>query len=77
MMQTKLDELSQLAEAEATLAEGKRLKPYQVLMVGDSTIRHQYGAICGFLGERKGLRFDPAVSDSIIVCRASCAEHRV
>ena len=56
-MQAKLDTLAVIAEER----EDTQTDPYRVLMVGDSTMSHQYGAICGFMGEREGRRFDPNV----------------
>ena len=41
--------------------EGTETDPYLVFMVGDSTMSHQYGAICAFMGERDGRRYDPDV----------------
>lgn len=56
-MQAKFDELSEIAENE-----GKPEHPFRVVMWGDSTMKHQFGAVCGFLAEREGRRFDPSVS---------------
>lgn len=56
-MQAKFDELSELAESEENKDE-----PFLVVMSGDSTMKHQWGAMCGFLAEREGRRFDPMVS---------------
>ncbi|CAM9324458.1 unnamed protein product, partial [Ectocarpus sp. 12 AP-2014] len=52
----KLDVLAALVENQQG---GRREKPFRVLMVGDSTMRHQYGALCGFMGEREGRRYNP------------------
>lgn len=54
-MQAKFDELVEIAEAE------NKEKPFRILMVGDSTMKHQFGSMCGFLGEREGHRFNSAV----------------
>ncbi|CAM9179910.1 unnamed protein product [Ectocarpus sp. 12 AP-2014] len=56
VMQAKLDVLAALVENQQG---GRREKPFRVLMVGDSTMRHQYGALCGFMGEREGRRYNP------------------
>lgn len=55
-MQAKFHELSAMVEAE----EGKE-ESFRVLMVGDSTMKHQFGVLCSFLGENKGRRFNPEV----------------
>ncbi|CAM9242043.1 unnamed protein product, partial [Sphacelaria rigidula] len=47
-LQVKFDELSRLAE------EDPDKPPYKVSMVGDSTMRHQFGAMCAYLAEREG-----------------------
>lgn len=57
MIQPRIDALAALAEAEGK--DGS--PPYLVTMVGDSTMMHQHGAMCSFLAERPGRRFDPAV----------------
>ena len=64
-MQAKLDVLAEIAEER----EDSKTDPYRVLMVGDSTMRHQFGAICGFMGEREGRRFDPEVRQRVCCCR--------
>lgn len=56
-MQAKLDLLASIAEER----EDTETEPFRVLMIGDSTMSHQFGAICGFMGEREGRRFDPEV----------------
>ncbi|CAM9373258.1 unnamed protein product [Ectocarpus sp. 12 AP-2014] len=56
VMQAKLDVLAALVENQQG---GRREKPFRVLMVGDSTMRHQYGALYGFMGEREGRRYNP------------------
>lgn len=56
VIQAKLDELAEIVEAE------NKTDPFRVLMAGDSTMKHQFGAICAFLGEREGRRFNPMVS---------------
>ena len=55
-MQAKIDELARIVEAREDNSEY-----FRVMMVGDSTMEHQYGAVCSFLGEREGRRFDPEV----------------
>ena len=66
-MQAKFEELAMIAESDAARevaaarGEDPSAKPYRILMVGDSTMRHQFGAVCGFLAERPGKRFDPNV----------------
>lgn len=55
-MQAKIDELALIAEAQEDATE-----PFRVMMVGDSTMEHQYGVVCAFLAEREGRRFDPEV----------------
>ncbi|CAM9449902.1 unnamed protein product [Ectocarpus sp. 12 AP-2014] len=57
-MQAKLDLLASIAEER----EDTETEPFRVLMIGDSTMSHQFGAICGFMGEREGRRFDPEVT---------------
>ncbi|CAM9213547.1 unnamed protein product, partial [Laminaria digitata] len=59
MMQARIDQLALIAEAREDTTE-----PFRVMMVGDSTMEHQYGTICSFLGERGGRRFDPEVSQN-------------
>eukprot|EP00903_Cladosiphon_okamuranus_P016927 g15603.t1 len=54
-MQGKLDTLAAIAEDR----ENTKTEPYRVLMAGDSTMSHQFGAICGFMGERDDRRYDP------------------
>ena len=56
-MQAKLDNLAAIAEER----EDTQTNPYLVLMVGDSTMSHQFGSVCGFMAEREGRRFDPEV----------------
>ncbi|CAN0433950.1 unnamed protein product, partial [Ectocarpus fasciculatus] len=56
-MQAKLDVLASIAEERADT----ETEPFRVLMIGDSTMSHQFGAICGFMGEREGRRYDPEV----------------
>lgn len=55
-IQAKIDELVQIAEAREDTADY-----FRVMMVGDSTMEHQFGVVCSFLGERAGRRFDPQV----------------
>lgn len=68
-MQAKFDELAAIAESEASRAvaasrgDDPSSTPYRILMVGDSTMKHQFGAACGFLAERPGKRFDPKVCE--------------
>lgn len=57
-MQARIDELAEIAEAREDKAES-----FRVMMIGDSTMEHQFGAVCSFLGEREGRRFDPQVFD--------------
>ncbi|CAM9845759.1 unnamed protein product [Ectocarpus sp. 12 AP-2014] len=60
VMQAKLDVLAAIVEDEQESSSSTSSeKPFRVLMVGDSTMSHQYGAICGFMGEREGRRYDP------------------
>ena len=56
-MQNRIDDLAKIAEAREDTTDY-----FRVMMVGDSTMEHQYGNICSFFGERKGRRFDPEVS---------------
>lgn len=56
-MQAKFDQLAALAEME------DKAQPYRIVMMGDSTMKHQFGAMCAFLGERPGRRFDPMVGN--------------
>lgn len=56
-VQAKIDQLVEVVEGQREV--DPTLSPYQVWMVGDSTMRHQYSALCSFLGERQGRRFDP------------------
>ena len=57
-----------MAESDAARAmaaargDDPSAKPYRILMVEDSTMKHQFGAVCGFLVERPGKRFDMNVS---------------
>lgn len=68
-MQAKFNELAVIAESEASRAvaasrgNDPSSTPYRILMVGDSTMKHQFGAACGFLAERHGKRFDPKVCE--------------
>lgn len=55
-MQARIDELAVIAEAR-----GDTTDYFRVMMVGDSTMEHQYGVVCSFLGEREGRRFDREV----------------
>eukprot|EP00903_Cladosiphon_okamuranus_P016931 g15607.t1 len=55
-IQAKLDVLAVIAEERE---EDTQTEPYRVLMVGDSTMRHQFGSLCGFMAEREGRWFDP------------------
>ncbi len=57
VIQGKLDALAVIAEQRGA----DKTDPFRVLMVGDSTMSHQYGAICGFMAEREGRRYDPDV----------------
>lgn len=59
MVQPRIDRVAAIAEAERT---GRSDEPFRVTMVGDSTMMHQHGAMCAFLAERPGRRFDPVVS---------------
>ena len=52
-MQAKLDVLAAIAEER----DDTETNSYRVLMVGDSTMSHQFGSICGFMAERNSLRF--------------------
>ncbi|CAM9288249.1 unnamed protein product [Scytosiphon promiscuus] len=54
-MQAKLDVMAAIAEQRGH----DKTEPFRVLMVGDSTMSHQFGAMCAFIGEREGRRFDP------------------
>ncbi|CAN0256736.1 unnamed protein product [Pylaiella littoralis] len=60
VVQAKFDVLASIAEER----EHTETEPYRVLMVGDSTMGHQFGAVCGFMGERGGRRYDPEVRAS-------------
>ncbi|CAN0429265.1 unnamed protein product [Ectocarpus fasciculatus] len=60
-MQPKLDVLAAMVEDQDQQGTSSE-KPFRVLMVGDSTMSHQYGAICAFMGEREGRRYNPEVS---------------
>ncbi|CAN0256673.1 unnamed protein product [Pylaiella littoralis] len=55
VIQAKLDVVASIAEER----EHTETEPYRVLMVGDSTMSHQFGVICSFMGEREGRRYDP------------------
>lgn len=57
MVQAKIDQLVEIAQDQLELDSS--LQPYQVWMVGDSTMRHQFSVLCSFLAEREGRRFDP------------------
>ncbi len=72
-MQAKLDVLAEVTERR----EPAETDPYVVLMVGDSTMSHQYGALCGFVGQREGRHFDPNVNTPVrpfpaVLSRAGC-----
>ena len=56
LMQRRVDELAVIAEAREDTTDY-----FRVMMVGDSTMEHQYGVVCAFLGEREGRRFDREV----------------
>ncbi|CAN0390024.1 unnamed protein product [Pylaiella littoralis] len=56
MIQPRIDELVAVLESDR---ERNHSWPFRVTMVGDSTMMHQHGVVCGFLGERPGRRFDP------------------
>lgn len=58
-MQAKFDEISRIAEAQVNKTES-----FRVLMVGDSTMRHQFGAMCAFLGENQRSLFDIGVGEA-------------
>lgn len=58
-MQAKFDELSRIVEAQVNKTDS-----FRVLMVGDSTIKHQFGAMCAFLGESQRSVFDTGVGDA-------------
>ncbi|CAM9288323.1 unnamed protein product [Scytosiphon promiscuus] len=55
VIQAKLDVMATIAEQR----DRDETEPFRVLMVGDSTMSHQFGAVCAFMGEREGRRFDP------------------
>ncbi|CAN0180010.1 unnamed protein product [Pylaiella littoralis] len=57
MIQPRIDELAALVESDR---EKSHSGPFRVTMVGDSTMMQQHGAVCSFLGERPGRRFDPS-----------------
>lgn len=65
VMQARIGQLAEIAEAREDKTE-----PFRVMMVGDSTMEHQYGAMCSYLGEREGRRFDPEVCRIISYVRA-------